>query len=137
LKVAFDKFDEDQDGLLHKFEVKECFEHLGRSEDEIKQQKVEAFISATPGPGKDDKSNNGGVQFTDFVVCYCDFFAGSDPNVRLGDVDGAGPIDINKRVKYLKKSGHVTLLPKKEGEEDEEQVRRNKAPYSFFLFQKI
>ena len=121
LKVAFDKFDEDGDGLLHKFEVKECFEHMGRIQEELKASNVEAFISATPGPGKDDKSTKGGVQFTDFVVAYCDFFAGSDPDVRAGDGTGPGAIKMNQRVKYLKKSGHVTLLPKKEGKDDGEE----------------
>ena len=118
LKVAFDKGDGDGDGLLHQFEVREVVEGgLGmdvgngsgsgsgkgntdtntNTDTEGKGQlgkgqlgKVKSWIQGVPGPGKGDKSSKGGLSFTEFVVGYCEVFAGADPMVRMGECSEGG-----------------------------------------------
>jgi len=127
LKVAFDKFDKDEDGLQHSFEVRECLVHLGRTKEEMEETvKAKEWLVGIPGPGKNDKSTEGGVNFADFVCAYCDVFAGIDPEVRGGDAMGGEQTrEINERIKVLKKTGHVSLVPQtREGLEELERKRR-------------
>ena len=93
------------------------------SDDRIKD-----FIGSVPGPKKNNESSGGGVNFADFVCAYCDLFAGVDPDVRAGDELGRGQRkEINERIKILKKTGHVSLVPQTvEDLEEAERVKREK-----------